>query len=233
MSKLQKTLLTFALALTLSGVSAVVITRKEREVNARYGVRVDVLTALTDIKAGEKITAKQLGITSLPQRFVSVDALNAPAQVVGKKSTVDISSGSYILKTYTESSATNSFLGVELAEGDRIVDVVVSGSLELVKPGVHVDVLVTKVDDRDPNSRGNETKVALEEVAVVAVKPVAEFASDAEATGQQKIQVSLKVDTADAVYLSAAENFAKEIRLLVRPEGEGPSIKYQVDAQDL
>jgi pilus assembly protein CpaB len=77
-----------------------------------------------------------------------------------------------------------------------------------VRPGGHVDVLVTRAG-RDGQT--GSTRLALEDVEVLA-------ASSAESGDDpaRKVAVSLRVTVRQAVFLAAAQTFAREIRVLPR-----------------
>jgi pilus assembly protein CpaB len=81
------------------------------------------------------------------------------------------------------------------------VAVRVAGALVDVQPGSRVDVVVST----QPATGGGRTFVALEDV---------------ELLGLQGALATLRVTARQAVYLTAAVNFAKEIRLLLRPPGD-------------
>ena len=80
-------------------------------------------------------------------------------------------------------------------------------------PGGRVDVLVTR-DDR-PGAPGR-TVLALEDVEVLAATdaPAAQDVSGA------RVAASLRVTLRQAVYLAAAQAFARELRLLPRAAGD-------------
>jgi pilus assembly protein CpaB len=77
----------------------------------------------------------------------------------------------------------------------------VAGSLAYAQPGARVDVVVST----QPGTGSGRTFVALEDVEVL---------------GLRGALATLRVTARQAVYLTAAANFAQEIRLLVRPPGD-------------
>jgi pilus assembly protein CpaB len=95
--------------------------------------------------------------------------------------------------------------------GERAVEVVASGSPELVVPGARVDVLVTR--------EGVGTRLALQAVEVLASRP-ADPGAAAEAAGGARVAATLRVTLRQAVYLTAAESFARDVRLLPRAAGD-------------
>jgi pilus assembly protein CpaB len=111
-------------------------------------------------------------------------------------------------------------LGPSIGRGERAAEVVGLGSPELVTPGSRVDVLVTP----EPGSgEAGAAVLALEDVEVLAVAPAQgedEPANTAKATSGTRINAALRVTLRQAVYLAAAQDFAREIRLLPRAAGD-------------
>ena len=77
-------------------------------------------------------------------------------------------------------------------------------------PGARVDVLVTR-------DRGG-TELALEDVEVLAARTAP--AGGSRDDGSERVQATLRVGVRDAVYLAAAQSFAREVRLLPRAAGD-------------
>ncbi|MGI8945966.1 MAG: hypothetical protein ACR2GL_07005, partial [Thermoleophilaceae bacterium] len=88
-------------------------------------------------------------------------------------------------------------------------------------PGARVDVLVSTEPDASPG----RTFLALENVELLGLRAIgagaaaeedAAPAAPSEATAVARLRVTLR----QAVYLTAAQNFARELRLLPRPPGD-------------
>jgi pilus assembly protein CpaB len=94
-----------------------------------------------------------------------------------------------------------------------VADLVALGSSELVQPGGRVDVLVT----RQRGDGAGSTTLALEDAEVLAAHPV-EAAAGGD--GSPRVAVSLRVTLRQAVYLAAAQSFARELRVLPRAAGD-------------
>jgi len=94
-----------------------------------------------------------------------------------------------------------------------VAEVVAAGPPDSVVPGARVDVLVTR--EPRPGQPGG-TDLALEDVEVLAAAP-----AEAESGGgPPRIAASLRVTLRQAVYLAAAQSFARELRLLPRAQGD-------------
>jgi pilus assembly protein CpaB len=104
--------------------------------------------------------------------------------------------------------------GPPVGRGERALEVVALGARSLVVPGARVDVLVT----RDPDSAAAAgAELALEDVEVLAARAAPVAARDESG---QRVAATLRVSVRDAVYLAAAQSFAREIRLLPRALGD-------------
>ena len=92
------------------------------------------------------------------------------------------------------------------------MELVAAASPALVVAGARVDVLVTR--DRGDGGPGS-TELALEDVEVLAPSRAA-----ATEAGGPQVAATLRVTVRQAVYLTAAAAFAREIRLLARAPGD-------------
>jgi pilus assembly protein CpaB len=94
----------------------------------------------------------------------------------------------------------------------------------LLRPGSGVDVLVTT-----QGSRGSpRTYLAMQDVSLAGFA-AADGAESEEVTGVASLRVSLR----QAVLLTAAQTFAREVRLVPRPSGAPPQPRIQVREGDL
>jgi pilus assembly protein CpaB len=93
-------------------------------------------------------------------------------------------------------------------------------------PGSRVDVLVST----EPRDGSGRTFLALEDVELLALggagaaTRLARDDGPGEGTGAAataSTTATLRVTQRQAVYLTAAQNFAREVRLLPRPPGDG------------
>ena len=100
--------------------------------------------------------------------------------------------------------------GAPVRPGERAVEITAAGPPELVLPGSRVDVLVT----RDHGG----TRLALQDVEVLRAGGAPE--GPASAGAGERVSATLRVTVRQAVYLTAAQAFAREIRLLPRAAGD-------------
>jgi pilus assembly protein CpaB len=80
-----------------------------------------------------------------------------------------------------------------------------------------VDVLVTREGSGD--ERGGSTTLALEDVEVLAAGPAPQTGA-ANDSGLPRVSLELRVSVRQAVYLAAAQSFARELRVLPRAAGD-------------
>jgi pilus assembly protein CpaB len=152
--------------------------------------------------------------------------------VVGLRSRVTIPAGSYLSEALLADRSDHAPRSQqEGLRGTRVVEVAVSGAGALedaMRPGARVDVLITS----DRGSNAPRTYIALQRIELVGFMP--NGTDDGAAADGKKAVASLRVTLRQAVLLTAAENFARELRLVARPPGEDRRIPpAAVSAHDL
>ncbi len=214
------------LALAAGGLAASEVSGRVSEVEARVGPLVPVLVAREDVKQGAKLAPEALATTDVPARYAPADAIASPAEAAGLRSAVSIPAGSYVTVGQLGVGAVGDEDGPgTLARGERALELSVAGGEALAaqagSPGSHVDVLVTTESD----AGAGRTYVALENAELLGMRagdpagggPSAE--GSASGAGGSTI-ATLRVTLRQAVFLTAAQNFAREIRLLARAPGD-------------
>lgn len=224
-----------ALALAAGGLASSRVERREQGIEAQVGAPVPVVVATTDLRQGQRIGAKQvkgsLAVRPVPARFAPPDALADPRDAVGATLAAPVAAGGYLTAGALAAPADDAEPGTALAPGQRAVEVAVAGGEELTAagPGALVDVVVTT---ERGEGRGR-TYLALERVELLAARPGGADAAAADG-GRPTALATLRVTLRQAVFLSAAQTFAREIRLLLRAPTErrrsGPLV---VDARGL
>lgn len=208
MSRRRRAFLLLALAALLGGLAAASVRRRETALRHALGPMTAVLVTRTPIDAGASIAAAHPALQLMPRRYAPVDALASSGALDGAHVAVALPAGAYVtaavLRTPDEAAAS-------LGPGERVADVVAHGDPTAIVPGAHVDVLVTR--DGDDGRRGTTT-LALEDIDVLA-------AHRAPGTGEDpgddpRVAVALRVSVRQAVYLAAAQSFARDVRLLAR-----------------
>lgn len=210
------------LALACGSLAASEIGDRIGDVEARIGVPVPVVVAARDIDAGAELSRADLRLSQVPQRFAPPDAPTSPDQALGLRTAGPVAAGSPITAGVVGASAGGDDPG-GLRRGERAVDVVVAGAgslLETAMPGTRVDVLVST----DPGEGPGSSFLALEDVELLALAPAAPsdapLEADLSAGPATSVAVTLRTTLRQAVYLTAAQSYAREIRVLPRPLGD-------------
>jgi pilus assembly protein CpaB len=221
MSHRRRALLLGGLALVLGGLAASNVAGREAALQRRIGNLVDVVVAREPIAAGATLRERSLAVRRVPLRFAPRSRIASPRTLAGLRAAVDIPAGSDLVASMV-GDGRPAGMGAAFAPGERVAQVVALASPQLVTPGSHVDVLVTP----EPRAGGDgEAVLALEDVEVVDAVPAAD--GDAPAGGSSgrpapgaRVAASLRVTLRQAVYLAAAQDFAREVRLLPRADGD-------------
>ena len=214
MSRRRRALLLGGLALVLGGLAAFNVAGREAALERRVGGLVDVVVAREPISAGQRVAVRSLAIRRVPARFAPAGTTGAPQAFAGRRAAVDIPADADLNAGMIVRDDAGP-AGPDVRRGERVAEIVALGSPELVIPGSRVDVLVTP---EPPGGGTGEAVLALEDVEVIAAAAVdAEDApaSKASAAGP-RVAASLRVTLRQAVYLAAAQDFARELRLLPR-----------------
>jgi len=156
------------------------------------------------------LTPGRLAVRTVPARYAPAGVLTDPQAALGLRAAVTIPSGADLVPGLVDDGSRPTAPGAPVRPGERVADVVATGSPQLVQPGTHVDVLVTRGGDGQPG----RTQLALEDVEVLSAS--AAHSDD----GTPKVAASLRVTLRQAVYLAAAQSFARDLRLLPRAAGD-------------
>lgn len=217
MSQRRRALLLGGLALVLGGLAAFNVAGREAALERRVGGLVDVVVAREPIGAGERVSMGSLAIRRVPARFAPDATTGTPQAVVGRRAAVDIPADADLnagMIVHEDADPA----GPDVRRGERVSEIVALGSPELVIPGSRVDVLVTP---EPAAGAAGEAVLALENVEVIAATAVgAGEAPAGKGAPGPRIAASLRVTLRQAVYLAAAQDFARELRLLPRAGGD-------------
>ena len=223
----RRGLLLLSLALASGGLAASQVRERERSVDAKVGPLVPVVVAARDLPPDEPLRPADMAVERVPARFIPPDALGAPARLAGARPAVPVAAGAYITAALLQ-GATAAAEG-PLRPGERAVEVAVAGgaaiaggataALPLAGPGSRVDVVVST----QQHDGAGRTFVALENVALLDLRPLGGAGVPVDEAMDQPAataMATLRVTARQAVYLTAAETFAHEVRLLIRPPGD-------------
>lgn len=210
MSRRRRALLLGAVSLVLGALAASHVARREAAVARQLGPLVDVVVARGAIAQGGRLSAARLAVRAVPGRYAPAGAFADTAELAGLRAAVPVPAGADIVAGMVEDGTRPARPGAPVRRGERVAELEATGSPELVQPGSRVDVVVTRGGDGTPG----RTELALEDVEVLGSAP------GRDDTGPPKVLASLRVTVRQAVYLAAAQSFAREIRLLPRASGD-------------
>jgi pilus assembly protein CpaB len=215
----RRGLLLLAVALASGGVAASRVHDRERRADEQLGPAVHVLVAARDVRAGDRVTREAVAVRSVPTRFVPPDALGSPRSVLGARATAPVPAGGYLTTAAFAEGGGQSGGGPILRRGERAVTVEVTsgGGVDELAPGARVDVLVST----ESGAGGGRTTMALAdaELLQIAANSAGAAQSSTDPSAAPTALATLRVTLRQAIALTEADNFAREIRLLPRPGG--------------
>lgn len=213
----RRALVLLALAIACGGLAASRVHTRESEVEAAVGPLVPVVVTRAEVRPGARLKAGQLAVRRVPARFAPRDGLVRPDQVVGQRVAGGLAAGAYVTAGALAAPEPHA-AGAPLQHGERSAEVAVAGGEALTgaPAGTRVDVIVTT------EPPGGRTFLALQDVELLSAKPAPGPAgNDAHATTIATLRVTL----GQAMLLTAAQSFAREIRLLARAPGDKRTAK--------
>jgi pilus assembly protein CpaB len=214
-------LLLLLLAAASGGLAASEVRRRVRSVEQQVGPAVPVVVAARDLAVGAQLRPRDLETHEVPERFVPSDAIPSRDEAVGASAAVPLAAGSYLTAGALGAGEGRGREGGGLRRGERAIEVGVTGGEALgesAAPGARVDVLVST----EPHAASGRTFVALEDVELLGLSARSGDAIGAGGAGARAATATatLRVTLRQAVYLAAADNYARELRLLARPPGD-------------
>ena len=216
----RRGLLLLCVALASGGLAASEVHQREQRAAERLGPEVQVLVAARDLRAGSRIGSGAVGSAARthPLRSTRRAALGRFDHRGPRGSPVR--AGAYLTASVFEGQARPEN-GV-MRRGERAVMVEVAGGATVagLQPGARVDVLVST----ETGAGGGRTTMALAGAELLGVEAggsgeTAAAPDDVTAAGPTAL-ATLRVSVEQAIYLTAADNFAREIRLMPRPNGD-------------
>jgi pilus assembly protein CpaB len=202
----RRALLLLGLALALGGLAATDVSRRERALHAQLGPLTEVVVARHALDAGDAIKLEDLGLRRLPARYTPPGAPTFAGELAGHRLAVAVPAGGAVTPDLLARAPATPTQAI--AKGERALELLATGT---AAPGARVDVVVTS--DRRAGTAGT-ARLALENVEVLATRQAA------SEDGKPRVAATLRVTPAQAVYLTAAQSFASDIRLLVRAPGD-------------
>jgi pilus assembly protein CpaB len=220
MSRRRRAAILIGLAVVLGALAASDVSSREAALRREIGSPVPVLVARTELRPGARLETSALAVRRVPARYAPAGAYRSPDEVAGLRAAVAIPAGTDLEPALVDdgTDARGALAGAALRAGERVAQIIATGSPRTVTTGTRVDVLVTRESAGDG---GGATTLALEDVEVLsAAAAPASAGARAEDAGLPRVSVELRVSVRQAVYLAAAQSFARELRVLPRSPGD-------------
>lgn len=221
MSRRARAAALLGLSAVCAGAAVSLVNRYASDVRAQVGPRVPVVVATKDLPRGQLITPRavldRLAERGVPARFVPPDSLRSTRDALGLRALARVPAGSYVGAAQLAPPDSRPSPGLA-AEPARVVEIPVSGATttaELMRPGARVDVLITS--ERGPGPP--RTYLSLQRIPLIGLRPLHPDAVGGDESGPDAV-AALRVTLRQAVLLTAAQNFARELRLVPRPQGD-------------
>ena len=209
-------------SIVCAGLAVSAVDRYAGEVQSQIGAPVPVVVAARDIPRGRVMTpalaSSSLAARRVPERFAPPGALRARADAVGLEAVTDLAAGDYVGELQLRPPRTRAGTRARWSPDARLVEVGVSGARTMsgvLRAGSLVDVLVTT----DRGGAGQRTFLALQRIPVVGFDSGATGALGGEGDSSDG-RVTLRATLRQAVLLTAADNFAREVRVVPRAAGD-------------
>jgi pilus assembly protein CpaB len=210
----MRALLLLGLAALLGGLAASDVARREAALRDALGPSVPVLVARRDVAAGARLTRGSVAVRRVPQPYAPRVRFESPHEVDGLRAAVAIAARTDVTPAMIDDGRAAA-VTPPVRPGERVADIVAIGAPQLIGPGSRVDVLVT----RERGDGSGATSVALSDAEVLAAAP-APPADGQPADRSARVALSLRVTARQAVFLAAAQDFARQLRVLPRARGD-------------
>jgi pilus assembly protein CpaB len=207
----RRALVLIGLALVLGALAASDVAGREAALRRQLGPVVPVVVARHPLEAGTRLRAADLALRHVPARYAPAGAFAAAEQAAGLRVLAAVPAGADLTPATVGDDA--AALGPPVRGGERVAQVVAVGSADAIGAGARVDVLVTRDGS---GAAAGRTSLALEDAEVVSVAPAPAEGGD----GAERLLLGLRVTLRQAVFLAAAQAFAREVRVLARAPGD-------------
>jgi pilus assembly protein CpaB len=162
------------------------------------------------------LAARAFAERQVPERFAPPTALRSRAQSVGREVSSGLRAGDYAGALQLRPARARRSSPARWSGDTRLVEISVAGARSIaaaLRPGALVDVLIT-------SERGSpRTFLALQRMPVAGFEPGGTGSlGDGDAPDGR---VTLRTTLRQAVLLTAADNFAREVRVIPRAPGDG------------
>lgn len=218
MSRRRRAAVLIGLSIILGAVAASDVSGREAALRRAVGPAVPVLVARADLPAGARLDPAALAVRRVPSRYAPAAAYRSADEVAGLRAAVAIPAGAdldpAVVDDGTRAAGAS---GPALRAGERVAQVVAVGPAQALGAGTRVDVLVTR---EGAGTAAGATTLALEDVEVLRAARAPATGGGGPDGALPRFSLDLRVSVRQAVYLAAAQSFARELRVLPRAPGD-------------
>ena len=215
MSRRRRAVVLLGLALVLGGLAASDVAQREAAVRAQLGPVVEVVVARADLTAGRRKldAARPRRLRRVPRRYAPVGAASVPETLIGQELATAVPRGAYLgawqLASEPGGRRAAGAQGRARGRGGRARRARASSS-PVRASTCSSPATATAARLRGQSSRSRTSRCS----------PPARRRPGARDDGAERVAATLRVSVDDAVYLAAAQSFAREVRLLPRAAGD-------------
>jgi pilus assembly protein CpaB len=218
MSRRRRAAILIGLSILLGALAAADVSGREAALRRAVGPTVPVLVARTQLAAGARLDPGALAVRRVPARFAPAAAYRSSDEVAGLRAAVPIPAGADLDPALVDDGTRSARpSGLALRTGERVAQIVAVGPAQPLGVGARVDVLVTR--DASGDAAGSTT-LALEDVEVLRAARAPAAGGSGPDAALPRVSLDLRVSVRQAVYLAAAQSFARELRVLPRAPGD-------------
>lgn len=197
--------------LTFIGISSYV-----GSVASQVGPMTQVLRLTADVQGLHSLTADEVEVVEVPERWAPAHAIKSLGQVEGL-----VTGGAYAAGTIVQAGMLEEPPGLQ--EGYREVSIMVdaeTGVAGRIRSGDYVDIIATV---EDPNTKERTAQVIVQNAVITDVGVVTDV-TNADVEGNLKdnkaVPVTFALTTADSLKVAYAESFSVKLRLALRGTGD-------------
>lgn len=202
--------------MVLSGIAAAVVfigvSSYVNNVNSKVGPTVTVYQVTKDLPAFSTLSNKNTEPVQVPERWAAANTQLQAQAIDGRVTAVPLTAGSPVS---TDVLVPPSDLDPDEREVAVNVDAV-TGLVGRIKPGDRVDVYAVFAD---VPGLPQQARILVENVRVVSIEGRQQVPAADSDTTQSVIPVTLALKPEDALGVTYANSFAKEVRLIGLPAG--------------
>jgi pilus assembly protein CpaB len=218
MSRRRRATILIGLSIILGALAASDVSGREATLRREIGPTVPVLVARTRLGAGARLDPGALAVRRVPSRYAPAAAYRSSDEVAGLRAAVAIPAGADLEPAVVDDGTRPAGpSGPALRTGERVAQIVAVGPAQALGPGARVDVLVTREAAGDAPGA---TTLALEDVDVLRAARAPAAGGSGAGAALPRVALDLRVSVRQAVYLAAAQSFARELRVLPRAPGD-------------